>query len=325
MTRVRYAQAIADALREEMQRDDRVFIMGEDVGRHGGAFRATAGLYQLFGPERVRDTPISESAIVGAGLGAALTGMRPVVELQFSDFVTEAMDQIVNQLAKARYMSAGQVTAPLVIRLPGGRSHSEASQHSQSLESWFLSVPGLVIAMPSTPEDAKGLLKSALRGNDPVLFFEHKLLYRTQGEVPDGDYEIPFGRAVIRRSGMDLTVISASWMSTQAVEAAEVLAEAGVDVEVIDLRTLVPLDIRTILDSVERTGRVIVAHEAPLNGGWGGEVASRISEAAFRSLKCPPKRIGARFAPVPMAPVMESYVLPSADWIVNAANDLLAT
>jgi pyruvate/2-oxoglutarate/acetoin dehydrogenase E1 component len=308
-----------------MERDERVFIMGEDVGRHGGAFRATAGLYEIFGPERVRDTPISESAIVGAGLGAALTGMRPVVELQFSDFVTECMDQVVNQLAKVRYMSGGQVSAPLVLRLPGGRSHSEASQHSQSLESWFISVPGLYIAMPSTPEDAKGLLKSALRGSNPVLFFEHKFLYRTVGEVPNGDYDIPFGEAIVRRSGQDLTVISASWMSTQALAAAEVLAEEGIDVEILDIRTLVPLDLAAILDSVNRTHRVIIAHEAPLFGGWGGEVASQISEKAYDTLKCPPKRIGARFAPIPMAPAMESYVLPSADWIVAEARRMIAT
>jgi len=321
---ITYAQAIADTLAAEMDRNPLVFVMGEDVGAHGGVFRATAGLFERFGPDRVRDTPISESAILGAGVGAALTGMRPVVEIQYSDFLMECMDQVVNQLAKVRYMSGGQVSAPLVVRAPGGRARSSASQHSQSIESWFVSVPGLQIAMPATPSDAKGLLTTALRGLDPVLFLEHKLLYRTKGRVPDGEHLVPFGQAAVRRKGSDVTVVSASWMAQEAVAAAETLAGDGISAEVIDLRTLVPLDIDTVLDSVSRTGRLLVAHEAPVQGGWGGEVVSLVTERLFRSLKAPPARVGARHAPVPMAPLLEDAVVPSASWIVDAAQRLLA-
>lgn len=317
-----YAAAIAEALAGAMGADPTVFVMGEDVGRHGGVFRATADLYDRFGSERVRDTPISESALVGAGLGAALTGMRPVVEIQYSDFLTECMDQLVNQLAKVRYMSGGQVSAPLVVRAPGGRAKSAASQHSQSLESWFVSVPGLQVVMPSTPADAKGLLTHALRGQDPVLFIEHKLLYRMKGLVPVGDHEVTFGRAAIRRGGNDLTIVSASWLATEALSAANQLAAEGIDAEVIDLRTLVPLDLETVLASVARTGRLLVAHEAPLRGGWGADVVAQVVESGATLLR-PPARVGARFAPVPMAPEMESYVVPSSTWILDAARRLL--
>jgi len=319
-----YAQAIAETLAAEMETNPGVFVMGEDVGRHGGVFRATAGLYERFGPARVRDTPISESALIGAGLGAALTGMRPVVEIQYSDFLTECMDQLVNQLAKVRYMSGGQVSAPLVVRTPGGRAKSSASQHSQSLESWFVSVPGLCVVMPSTPADAKGLLTHALRGDDPVLFIEHKLLYRMKGTVSSGDHELPFGQAAIRRSGRDVTIVSISWLATEALVAAETLSADGIDAEVIDLRTLTPLDLATVAESAARTGRLIVAHEAPLRGGWGADLASQVVEAGV-DLKRPPVRIGARFAPIPMAPEMESYVVPSASWIVDAGRSLMST
>jgi pyruvate/2-oxoglutarate/acetoin dehydrogenase E1 component len=316
-----YAAAIAEALGDAMEADPTVFVMGEDVGRHGGVFRATADLFERFGPERVRDTPISESALVGAGLGAALTGMRPVVEIQYSDFLTECMDQLVNQLAKVRYMSGGQVSAPLVVRAPGGRAKSSASQHSQSLESWFVSVPGLLVVMPSTPADAKGLLTHALRGQDPVLFIEHKLLYRMKGPVPSGDLDIPFGQAAIRREGSDVTIVSVSWLATEAVAAAAALADEGIDAEVIDLRTLVPLDLEAVVASVARTGRLVVAHEAPLRGGWGGDLVAQVLERGV-PLARPPARVGARFAPVPMAPEMEAHVVPSSAWIVDATRAL---
>ena len=318
-----YAQSIADTLAAAMDADPAVFVMGEDVGRHGGVFRATAGLFERFGKDRVRDTPISESALIGTGLGAALTGMRPVVEIQYSDFLAECMDQLVNQLAKVRYMSGGQVSAPVVVRTPGGRAKSSAAQHSQSLESWFTSVPGLQVVMPSTPADAKGLLNHALRGKDPVLFLEHKLLYRMKGAVPLGDHELPFGQAVVRRSGHDLTIVSASWMATEAMSAADTLAVDGIDAEVVDLRSLVPLDLDTVVRSVGHTGRLLVAHEAPVRGGWGGDLVSQVIEAGV-PLRQTPVRIGARFAPVPMAPVMESFVVPSASWIVDAARSLMS-
>lgn len=321
---VTYAQAIADTLGSIMAADERVFVMGEDVGRHGGVFRATAGLFERFGPERVRDTPISESGILGAGVGAALTGMRPVVEIQYSDFLGEAMDQLVNQLAKVRYMSGGQVSAPVVVRTPGGRSKSSASQHSQSLESWFLSVPGLLVAMPSTPADAAGLLRTALTGDDPVLFIEHKLLYRTKGPAPTGEEPIPFGRAAIRREGRDLTIVSMSWLALEAEAAARTLSGEGIEAEVIDLRTLVPMDVSSVVASVRRTGRLLVAHEAPLRGGWGGELVAQVVEQASDALRRPPARVGARHAPVPMAPILEDHVVPSAPWIVDAARRLVA-
>jgi pyruvate/2-oxoglutarate/acetoin dehydrogenase E1 component len=318
-----YAAAISEALGEALEADPTVFVMGEDVGRHGGVFRATADLFDRFGAARVRDTPISESALVGAGLGAALTGMRPVVEIQYSDFLTECMDQLVNQLAKVRYMSGGQVSAPLVVRAPGGRAKSAASQHSQSLESWFVSVPGLQVVMPSTPADAKGLLTHALRGQDPVLFIEHKLLYRTKGPVPIGEHDVPFGAAAIRRVGTDVTIVSASWLATETLTAASVLAAEGIEAEVIDLRTLVPLDLDAVLASVARTGRLLVAHEAPLRGGWGGDLVAQVVERGVPLLRRP-ARVGARFAPVPMAPEMEEYVVPSSSWIVDAARALFA-
>lgn len=319
-----FADAIAEGLREEMTRDPRVFVMGEDVGFHGGVFRCTAGLYEEFGPERVRDTPISESAIVGAGLGAALTGARPVVEIQYSDFLPEAMDQLVNQIAKARYMSGGQLSVPLVIRAPGGRSKSSAAQHSQSLETWFAHVPGLVVVLPSTPGDAKGLLLSALRAPDPVLILEHKLLYRTRGPVPEGEQLVPLGLAAIRRPGTDVTIVAASLMTLHALTAAEQLAAEGIDAEVIDLRTLAPFDERTVIKSVAKTGRLVVAHEAPARFGWGAEVASTIVTAAFTHLRSAPRRVGAAHAPVPMAPVLEDAVLPGPDQIVEAARAAVA-
>lgn len=320
-----FAECIAATLADLMRHDDRVIVLGEDVGRHGGVFRATAGLFDEFGPARVRDTPICESSIIGTALGWALMGGRPVAEIQYSDFLTECMDQIVNQAAKVRYMSGGQLKAPMVIRTPGGRSRSAAGQHSQSLESWFSSVPGLLVVGPSTVADAGALLRSAIETEDPVLFFEHKLLYRVREKVSLMAPPVRLGTAAVRRDGMDLTVVSWSWMAREAVKAAEaVAATLGASVEVIDLRTLVPLDIDTVLRSVRKTRRLVVAHEAPLKGGWAADVVAAVIERAWAELLGPPVRVGAASVPVPMAPRLEAEVLPDHSDIVTAISQALA-
>src|SRR5258708_8595198 len=274
-----------------MRADDRILVLGEDVGRHGGVFRATAGLHEEFGPARVRDTPICESSIIGAALGFALMGGRPVAEIQYSDFLTECMDQIVNKAAKVRYMSGGQLTAPLVIRTPGGHSRSAAGQHSQSLEGWFTGTPGLLIAGPSTVADAGGLLLTAIDTDDPVIFFEHKLLYRVRENVGPKTEAVPFGSAAVRRSGTDVTVVSWSWLAPASLKAADALATTlGASAEVIDLRTLVPLDIAAVLASVRKTGRLVVAQESPLHGGWASDVVAAATESAWARLLAPPTR-----------------------------------
>src|SRR5688500_3281385 len=265
MPNITYAQALNEALREEMKNDDRVFLMGEDIGHHGGIFRVTKDLIDECGAERVRDTPISESSFVGLGIGAAMAGMRPVVELLFMDFALVAADQIVNQAAKLRYMSGGTVSIPMVVRAQQGGGRGNGAQHSQSFESWLAQVPGLIIVAPSTPADAKGLLKSSIRAGNPVVFIEHKLLYNTEGNVPDGDYSIPIGRAEVKRDGRDVTIVSYSRTLLFALEAAETLAQKGIEAEVIDLRTIEPLDMATILESVKGTGRLLIVHEAHSN------------------------------------------------------------
>jgi pyruvate dehydrogenase E1 component beta subunit len=267
MPQLTYAQALNDALREEMQRDSRVFIMGEDIGHHGGIFRVTKDLIDEFGEERVRDTPISESAFVGLGIGAAIQGMRPIVELLFMDFALVAADQIVNQAAKLRYMAGGQINIPVVIRTQQGGGRGNGAQHSQSFESWLAQVPGLIIVAPSTPADAKGLLKSAVRSNNPIVFIEHKLLYNTKGDVPDHEYTLPIGKAEIKRYGRDITIVSFSRTMQFVLEAAEKLTEKMIEAEVIDLRTIEPLDMDSILDSVRGTGRLLVVHESHANCG----------------------------------------------------------
>lgn len=323
---ISYSEAIREALAEEMSRDPHVFILGEDVGAFGGVFGVTQGLFAEFGPERVRDTPISEAVIVGAALGAALAGMRPVAEIMFGDFVTVAMDQLVNQAAKARYMSGGKAKVPLTIRVATGAPGSAAAQHSQSVEGWFLNVPGLKIVIPATPYDAKGLLKSAIRGEDPVLFFEHKMLYAARGEVPETeeDYLIPFGQAAIRRAGSDVTLIALGGLVQPALTAAEQLAAQNISVEVIDPRTLVPFDKETILTSVQKTGRVVIAHEAHRRGGPGAEIAAIIAEEAIQWLDSPIVRVAAKNVPLPYSPVLEEYVLPSVSDIVQAISNLAA-
>ena len=328
MRELTFVEAISQALHEEMARDERVFVIGEDIrigyGK-GGAFGATNGLFARFGPERVIDTPISESAIAGMAVGAALWGMRPVAEIMFSDFLALAMDHIANSAAKMRYAYAGEAIVPVVFRMAFGGGVGAALHHSQSPEAWITNVPGLKIVMPSTPYDAKGLLKSAIRDDNPVVFFEHKYQYsRLKGPVPEEEYVLPLGKADIKREGEDITIIAFGAMVHQALAAAASLASEGIKAEVLDPRPLVPLDKQTILQSVKKTGRVIIVHEAPTFGGFGGEIAAMIIEDAFYSLDAPIKRIGAPYTPVPVSPILEKFYLPNAEKILTAAKEMLA-
>ncbi len=321
---ITYAQALNDALREGMQEDARIFLMGEDIGHHGGIFRVTKDLIDEFGPERVRDTPISESGFVGLGIGAAMTGLRPVVELLFMDFALVAADQIINQAAKLRYMSGGQVEVPIVIRAQQGGGRGNGAQHSQSFESWLAQVPGLIIVAPATPRDAKGLLKSAMKAGNPVVFIEHKLLYNTKGEVPENDVDIPIGQAEIKRPGTDITIVSYSRQLLLALEAAETLAStSGVQAEVIDLRTIEPLDMATVTASVKRTGRLLVVHESHGNCGLGAEIIARIYETNPEILTAPARRLGAHHTPIPVAEALENTILPQATDIVALVEQML--
>ncbi len=319
-----YSQAIREALAEELRRDESVFLMGEDIGVYGGAFGVTLDLVHEFGPDKVIDTPLSEAAIVGAATGAAMLGMRPVAEVQFSDFLTIAADQLVNQAAKMRYMFGGKAKVPLVVRTPLGSGTGAAAQHSQSLETWFMHIPGLKVVVPATPYDAKGLLKSAIRDDNPVVFFEHKLLYRTKGHVPAGDYTVPIGQAAVRREGADVTVIATSIMVPRSLAAADTLAAEGIDVEVIDLRSLRPLDTETIVSSVCKTGHVVVVHEANRFGGFGGEIAATIAESeAFDFLDAPILRLGGKDVPIPYNPELERAAVPQEADIVAACRRLM--
>jgi len=315
------AQAIAEALTEEMERDDRVFIIGEDLVCNGGIFCQFKGLPERF-PGRSIDTPISETSLAGSGVGAALTGMRPVVDMHFADFVTTAMDEIVNQMAKIRYMFGGQVKVPMVLWAPDGAGLSAAAQHSQSLESWFVHTPGLKVVVPSEPADAKGLLKAAIRDDDPVIFFQHKRLFRQAGPVPDDGCLIPLGKGVIKKPGTDITLLTYSRMTYECLEAASQLEQKGIHAEVIDLRTLKPLDFELIAQSVKKTRRAVVVHEACLTGGFGAEVASRIGEELFECLAAPVLRVGAKDVPIPFSPVMEQYVLPQVTDILAAVEQV---
>ncbi len=318
-----YSEALRDALRLEMQRDPRVLVMGEDIAEHGGAFQVTAGLLAEFGPERIRQTPISEIGIVGAGVGAALTGLRPVVELMYIDFSGLAIDQIVNQAAQNRFMFGGQARVPLVVRTQGGSGRGNAAQHSKSLEAWFTHVAGLKVVMPATPADAKGLLTAAIRDDDPVMFIEHKLLYRTKGPVPEGEYVVPLGKADVKREGSDLTIVTWSREVLFALEAASTLAAGGVEAEVIDLRSLVPLDREAILASVRKTRRLLVVHEAIKRGGYGGEIAALVAEEAFDDLDAPPRRLAGVETPIPYAAHLERGVIPQVEDIVRVAKELV--
>lgn len=321
MTETRYIKAINEALHEEMARDENVVIIGEDVGAPGGAFGGTRGLLQAFGEKRVKDTPISESAIVGLALGAAMKGLRPVVEVMFADFLPVCMDQIVNQIAKTRFMFGGQFAAPLVIRAPGGAGLNAGPQHSQSLEAWFAHIPGLKVVMPATPADAKGLLKSAIRDDDPVLVLEHKALYASSGIVPAGEYLVPIGKADVRRTGKDVTIVTVSRMVLETLEAAETLAAQGTDVEVIDLRSITPLDKETIFRSVEKTSRLVIAHEAVKSFGIGAEISAMVAEEMIDVLDAPIVRVGAPFSPVPFS--QERDYLPNAADVVRAVDKVM--
>ena len=324
MQTINYAWAINQALAEEMRRDERVWMMGQDIGRMGGVFGVTRGLFDEFGPLRVRDTAINETFIVGGAAGAAMTGTIPVVELQFADFLFIAGDEIFHKLAKWRYMHGGRLTLPVVVRLPTGVLGGAGAEHSQSLEAVAMHTPGLKVVLPSNPSDAKGLLKTAIRDPNPVLFFEHKGLYRVKGEVPDGEeHLVPFGQAAIVRGGRDLTVVATGLMVGRALEAADRLAADGIELEVIDPRTLVPLDMETIVASVERTSRALIVHEAVRTAGAGAEIAARIQEAAFFALDAPVWRLGALDTPLPQDAELEQSCIPSTAEIDAAARELM--
>jgi pyruvate/2-oxoglutarate/acetoin dehydrogenase E1 component len=323
MRELTYWQALQEALREEMQRDPLVFLMGEDIGEYGGAFGVTRGLLAEFGPQRVRCTPISEATIVGAATGAALTGMRPVVEIMFMDFLTLAMDQLANHAAKFRYMYGPQARVPLVIRTPAGGGRSYGATHSQSLEAWFLHVPGVKVIVPATPADAKGLLTAAMRDGNPVLCVEHKLLYATTGLVPDDALPLPLGRAAVRREGRDVSLVAYSYYVGIALQAAEQLANDGIDAEVLDLRTLVPMDITSIVDSVRKTGRLVCIEEGTRTGGVGAEIAAQVAELAYEYLDAPIRRIAAADAPIPFSPALECEALPKLEDIVRTVREMM--
>lgn len=320
---ITYLEAVREALTQEMRRDPDVFLIGEDIGVYGGAFGVTYGMLAEFGPERVRETPISEAAIAGAATGAALMGMRPVMEIMFMDFITISMNQLVNQAAKIRFMFGGKASVPLVCRTPAGSGTGAAAQHCQSLEAWFVNVPGIKVVAPATPYDAKGLLVASIRDNNPVIFMEHKLLYRTKGPVPEELYTIPLGQADVKREGRDLTIIAYSIMVSRALEAAEQLAGEGIEVEVVDPRTLKPLDKETIIRSVSKTGRVLIVHEAPLTGGFGGELAAVVADSeAFDYLDAPIRRLAGRDIPIPYNRTLERAAVPQVEDIVAAARTL---
>ena len=323
---ISYQEAIREALREEMLRDERVFLMGEDIGKHGGAFGVTRTLFDQFGPERVRNTPISENTIIGAGTGAALVGMRPVMEIMFVDFSGLAMDQICTQAAKLRFMTGGQCKVPWVLRMPqgGGAGKSIAAQHSQSLEVWYAHIPGLKVVLPSTPYDAKGLLKAAIRDDNPVIFLEHKFLYSFRGLVPDGDYALPLGKCEVKRKGQDVTVVASGAMVWHAMLAAKMLEPEGVTVEVVDVRTISPLDEETIGASVRKTGRAVLVAEACRSYGPTGEWGMVVMEQAFEYLRAPIVRVTGRNSPIPFAGSIEKGVWPETDDVIGAIRSAMA-
>lgn len=319
---ITFAQAVNEALAEEMRRDPTVFIMGEDVAEAGTPFKVLTGLVEEFGPERVIDTPISEAGFTGIGVGAAITGMRPVVDIMFGDFITLTMDQMVNQAAKTHYMSGGKLKVPLVLRTTLGASRRSAAQHSQSLHAWFSHVPGLKVALPSTPYDAKGLMKTAIRDNNPVAIFEDKMSFTLKGPVPEEEYTIPLGVADIKREGVDITIVGTSSMVQVALTAAEMLAEIGMSAEVVDPRTSLPLDKQTLIESAKKTSRAIVIDEGYESYGVTAEIASAIADGAFYYLDAPVKRLGAMDVPVPFSPVLEDLTIPTADAVVELAKTL---
>ncbi|MBA2615172.1 MAG: alpha-ketoacid dehydrogenase subunit beta [Actinobacteria bacterium] len=318
MPEITYREAVRDAMSEAMRRDGDVFIMGEDIAEMGGSMGVTQGMLQEFGPERVRNTPISEMAIVGAGVGAAMAGMRPIVEIMYQDFTTLAMEQLVNQAAKHRYMSGGQLKVPLTVRTQGGAGWSPGAQHAQQLEAWFVHVPGLKVVFPSTPEDVRGLLFRSIYDDNPVVFFEHRTLYGIKGEVPAEIEPIELGQGRIHREGEDVTVVATGRLVHEALAAAADAEKDGISVEVFDPRTLLPLDEEGLVSSVKKTNRCVVAHEAIVRMGFGAEVAALVQERAFDYLDAPVERVGARFSPLPFAPVMEAYVIPHEEDVLAA-------
>jgi acetoin:2,6-dichlorophenolindophenol oxidoreductase subunit beta len=318
MPELSYREAVRDALSTAMRQDEDVFIMGEDIAEMGGSMGVTQGMLDEFGPERVRNTPISEAAIVGAGIGAAMQGMRPVVEIMYEDFLTLGAEQVVNQAAKHRYMSGGQVKVPLTIRTQGGAGWSPGAQHAQQLEAWFVHIPGLKVVFASTPTDVRGLLYSAIYDDNPVIFFEHRTLYGIKEGVPDELEPIPLGEARVQREGEDVTVVATGRLVHEALAAAEQAEEQGVSVEVVDPRTLQPLDEGAIIESVKKTNRCVVAHEAVTRMGFGAEIAAVVQHQAFDWLDAPVERVGAKFTPLPFAPVMEEWVVPQADDVLKA-------
>ncbi|UCE97056.1 MAG: alpha-ketoacid dehydrogenase subunit beta [Candidatus Bathyarchaeota archaeon] len=321
---ITYRDAIREALLEEMKRDNTVFLLGEDIGRcWEGAFKVTKGLAEEFGDERVRDTPISESAIIGTAVGAAITGMKPIAEIMFGDLTTLAMDQIANQAAKIHYMFGAQAKVPLVIRTPFGGGVNIAAHHSQSLEAWFMHIPGLLVAVPSTAYDAKGLLKTAIQGSNPIIFCEHKLLYPTEGPVPEEDYTIPLGIADIKNEGEDLTIVATMFMVHKALNAARMLKKEGLGIEVVDPRTLVPLDKKTIIDSVKKTGRLVIAAEDCKTAGVTAEIAAMVAEEAIDYLDAPIRRVAEPDTPIPFSPPLEKYVIPDERRIIKTIREII--
>jgi pyruvate dehydrogenase E1 component beta subunit len=323
MREITYLEAVREAMTQEMERDSRVFMIGEDIGEYGGAFQVSYGMLEQFGPERILDTPITELALTGAAVGAALIGMRPIAEIMFMDFTTLASEQLVNQAAKLRFMFGGQSTVPMVLRTPAGSGTGAAEHHSQSFENWFVHVPGLKVVMPTTPYDVKGLLVSSIRDDNPVVFIEHKLLYKTKGEVPEELYEIPLGVADIKREGKDLTIIATGIMVQKSLAAAKELSTEGIDIEVIDPRTLRPLDTETIVKSVKKTGKALIVHEAVKTGGFGGELAGVIAESeAFGYLEAPIIRLAGKEVPIPYNRELERASVPQIEDIVEKAREL---
>ena len=323
MPEMTYADAVRAALIEEMVRDERVVLLGEDIAHYGGAFRVTRELVQQFGPERVINTPISENSFVGVAVGAALTGLRPVVEIMFMDFITLAMDQICNHAAKLHYIYGGQACVPMVVRAPAGAGRGYGASHSQSLEAWFMHMPGLKVVAPATPRDARGLLKAAIRDDNPVICVENKLLYGTKGDVPDGDETVPIGKAAIVREGDDVTLIAYSRMTGLALEAAAALDDAGISSEVLDLRTLAPLDVEAIVASVSKTSRAVIVEEDTRRCGVGAEVAAILADNAFERLDSPIRRVACDDVPIPCSPTLEQAVLPSVEKVVAAVESLV--
>jgi pyruvate dehydrogenase E1 component beta subunit len=324
MPEITYREAVRDALAQTLRQDDSVFVMGEDIAEMGGSMGVTQGLVQEFGPQRIRNTPISEMAITGAGIGAAMQGMRPVVEIMYEDFLTLSMEQLVNQAAKHRTMSGGQLKVPLTIRTQGGAGWSPGAQHAQQLEAWFVHVPGLKVVFASTPEDVRGLLWSSIYDDNPVIFFEHRTLYPIKGEVPDELQPIPLGKARIHREGEDVTVVATGRLVHEALKAAEDAEREGISVEVVDPRTLLPLDEEAIVGSVRKTTRCVTAHEAVARGGFGSELAAVIQHGAFDWLDAPIERVGAKFAPLPFAPALEQWVVPHAEDVLEAIRRTVA-